>query len=258
MPGESDKLTVSYNSKSKMGKANQSVTVTTNDPQQSRVIVHVRGEVKPCYELTPKSGVMFGSLLTTTKETRTVEIHNLYDHPMKLRLNPEQDTSPYDVKIKELEPGQRYELSVSTAPPLPVGTVQTSVDLLTDVERIPEIKITVFGFVPSPVKVTPASLFWPKNSVMEMKYTLWVSHSPDHPLKVLGAKANHEAIKVSVADDQGDANAKGQFKVLVTMPPGNRLPDDLEPSIEIQTDAKGESFETLTVPIKVVVPHSDH
>ncbi len=256
MPGESDKLTVSYNSKSKMGKANQTITLTTNDPQQARVIVRVRGEVKPCYELKPKSGVMFGSLLSSTRETRTVEIRNLYDQPLSLEVKAEQDTSPYELKLKEVEEGQLFELAVSTVPPLPVGTVQTSIKLATNLERYPELPITVFGFVPSPVKVTPASLFWPKNSVMEMKYTLWVSHAPDHPIKVLGATANHESIKVTVAGDDADPGAKGQIKVLVTLPPGNRLPDDVEPSIEIQTDAKGTSFETISVPVKVVIPRS--
>jgi hypothetical protein len=145
-PGESDTITVTYAGRTKVGTAHQTVTLVTNDPAQRTVPISVQGEVKPCYALEPRSGLVFGSLLRSSHESRTATIINKFTDKMVLKLKEGQDFGPYEVELKEVEPGMRYEITATTKPPLPSGSLSASVSLSTNFEYIPDFNITVYGF----------------------------------------------------------------------------------------------------------------
>lgn len=253
-PGESCEIKISYASKTKMGKAHQTITLVTNDPLQRLVPITIRGEVKPCYEVDPKNGLIFGTLLRTARETRAMSILNRYEKPLSLRLEKNQEAGPFEFELKQVEPGQRYELSATSLPPIASGTYNGRVVLSTSLEHMPEITIPVFARVAPPIEVR-GKLRWPRSSVMDMKQRIWLVHPSDQPVEVREVKASHEMIKVEyrVAGESSTAVAPlGQYEIWVTLPPGDLIPPGDPPAIEILTTSDDPEYRKLTVPIQIV------
>ena len=255
-PGESDTMTLSYDGAHRLGAAHQTVTLITNDPTQPSVAIRLVGEVKSLYEIQPPDGLVFAKLLRSTKETRTVEIINKYADKMFLKLKEGQDFGPFDVELKEIEPGMRYSLTATTKPPLKVDRYQPNVELLTGLELAPEIKVLVYCFVQPPVDVRPTKLFLPQNSVSPMKRVLRVMHTEDYPVKVTGVRSTDDAIKVVLEPPQPGLDGKltDSYQITVTLPPGDLIAQGTEPAIEITTSAPDAEFQKLVVPIQVVPP----
>lgn len=260
-PGATDVLTITYDSAHKLGKANQTVTLTTNERLQPKVAIAVRGEVLPLYEVKPSGGIVFGQLLESSAETRAVEIINRYTEPLDLRLKEGQDFGPYRVELRVLEPGQRYELSAATQPPLAVGSVRAAITLLTGLPRLPEIGVVAYGFVRAPVEVQPkAPLLLPRNSIMDIRKVLRVVYSPDQPIRITGLRSSHAAVRVELAEPPaapaGQPGSPGEYQIIVTLPPGDRIPEGAEPFIEIQTDSRHPDYRRIVVPIRIIAPRS--
>lgn len=255
-PGASDTMTITYDSLRRLGPANQTVTLTCNDPARGSTVVKITGEVKPIYELEPKDGMIFGQLYQQSQESKAVEVVNKYTDKLFLKLKEGQDFGPFAVEIQEVEPGQRYKLTARTRPPLKVDRYQANVVLTTGIELVPEISVPMYGFVQPPVSVRPAKLYLPRNAVSPMTRVLRVSHAPDYPCEIKSAQASHDAIKVSFgqAAPGADGKSAGVFEVTVVLPPGDRIPAGVEPRIEIKTTAADAEYQTLSVPIQIIAP----
>lgn len=258
-PGESDTMSISYSSAKRPGAANQTVTLQTNDPERLSITLRVQGTVKPVYELGPRDGLIFGRLFENSQEQRVVEITNSYKEPLFLKLDASVDPAPFKVELKEIEPGQKYELRARTEPPIPVGRHQSHIRLITSIGLLPSIESTIYGFVQPPVTVRPAKLYWPRSYPTEMKRILRVSHAPDRNVKVTAARANHpsidvkvEEVKAATAKPEGIEEEVSAYKIIVTLPPGSRLPAGVEPEIEILTDATDSEYARLVVPVQVI------
>lgn len=254
-PGESDTLTISYDAKKRVGQALQSFTMTTNDSVRPNASLQIVGTVKAAYEIEPKEGLVFGQLLQSSQVAKTVHITNKYSEPMHLEISAGAGEGPYHLELKETEPGTRWDVVATTMPPLPVGRFSTTVVLSTGVEQIPEFNTLVYGFVQPPVAVRPAKLFWPKNAVAEIKRTLWVSHAPDHPLEITAVRATDESIKVELGATTRSATAgekSTEYQIVVTLPPGDRIPADAHPQIEITTNSPEPEYQTLIVPVQII------
>jgi hypothetical protein len=256
-PGESSTMTISYDSAKRVGPANHTITLTTNDPSQPSVVIQLVGNVKPVYEIDPRDGLVFGQLYQNSAETRTIQILNKYKDKMLVELKQGQEFGPFQMELKAIEPGMRYALSATTRPPLDVGRYQVNVVLTTSVELVPEIPVLVYAFVQPPVAVRPEKLFLPKNMVSEMKRVLRVSHAPDQPVEVTGVRSTHPAIKVELEAVKPPAGEKAEYayRIMVTLPPGDRIPEGAEPQIEITTNSKDPRYQKLTVPVEPVSPH---
>ena len=257
-PGESDTMTISYSSDTRLGKANHTVTVMTNDPTATSIPIRVLGNVKPLCEISPQDGLYFGQLFENAKEARTVEIKNRYTEPILLKLKEGQDFGPFTVELKEVEAGQRYALTAKTKPPLKVTRFMKNVVLLMGLELVPEVKTRVHVTVQPPVSVSPHKLLLPKKSVSTLRRFVKVTHAPDHPIKVTGVRPSHAAIKVEVGEMQPDRLRPGvsSCKIVVVLPPGDMIPDGAKPFLEIETTSKDSRYAKIILPIRVIKPRA--
>ncbi len=255
-PGGQDRMKISYDSRHKLGKANQTVTITCNDPVTPVVSIGITGNVSPLYKLHPEGGIAFGQLFQKSNETRKVELTSLYKEPLLLKLKPQQELGSYSVELRELEAGRRYELTATTRPPLPVGTLQVPVLLETNLNMLPEIRVNVYGFVQPPVSVQPATLRLPKNSVLDIRRVVKVTYAPDEPIEIRSVRSNVESIRAEVRPaPPGTTQAtRSQHDIVVTLPPGDRIPDGVAPQIEIETTSRDPQYRTLIIPVQIVMP----
>lgn len=254
-PGESDTMTISYDTKNRKGRARQTVTLETNDPTQPKVAIAVRGNVKPIYKMEPRDGFVFGRLYRNSEEKRKITIVNHYDKPLKFKLKP-GDQGPFDVKLTEIEPGQKYELMARVTPPIPVGRAQHIVQLETNLEELPEVRVIMYAFVQAPVAIRPPKLFYSRASVSEIERTLRVLVEPGQEVKVTKVESTLDSIKVSLEERpvQGGERAATEPQIVVTFPPGSEVPADAEPKIIVHTDSPDPEYQRIEVPIRVVTP----
>lgn len=257
-PGAATYIEIRYDTVQKLGEAHQAVSFNTNDPDQASVALQVRGTVKPIYEVKPTNYLVFGRLYQSAAETRELEITNKYDQPLELKLAPDQDFGSFDVELKTVEPGQRYVLRAKTRPPLPIGINRTEVRanavIETNVPFLPQIRFLAYGFVPPEVEVVGAPA-WPRTSVMEFRQTVYLRFAPDRPLKVLGVETSDPAIQARVEDvPESDvaSRTRGQFKVTIIMPPGDRLPAGHKPVVTILTNSDNPAYKRVEIPIRVI------
>lgn len=254
-PGESDSMTVTYDSVKRVGPTKQTVTLTTNDPQQPKVQFHVRGTVKPVYIVTPIKELSFGKLFPTSDVTKSVKITNQYTQPLKLKLDTDQDTGPFKLQLKELEPGQQYELVADLDPPLEVGIPHVEAKLESSLARLPEIRIMVYAAIQPPIAVNRKQLFWPAKVNTPITQTLKLTYATGMPVKLRTVQAIPDNIHIEVGDVIPAATEEDQptQQLKVTFPPGSEIPDDItEARIEILTDAQDETYQKVIIPVRII------
>lgn len=251
-PGESTQMTVTYDSVKRRGPARQTITLLTNDPHNPRVPFQVRGAVRPLFEAKPIEELAFGRVFEDSVETRSIEIKNLYTEKMVLKLAPGQDFGSFDVELRELEPGQRYELQARTRPPLTLGIPDAHIKLTTSLERFPTFDIVAFATVLPPIAVDRKQLFLPRQSQNEIRQVLKLSYAPGQPVKLKEVRATHPAIAVELGElETGDAVQPTQTLVVI-LPPGDQVALTDVLAVEILTDATRPEYQKLTVPIRLI------
>ena len=255
-PGESDTIKIRY--RKRLGRADSKVTFETNDPIRPRAVIRVKGHVKSIFRRSPKEGLLFGLLSRSSREQRQMTFTNQYPEPIFLKLKEGQDLGPFAVEFKELDPGQRYELTATTMPPLESQRYQHYAYLITTSAQLPEFGVLLHASVRPPISVSEDRLLMPKTAVVEMKRVINVSLAPDSRIRVTSVKSSHAAIKVDVEEVTAEVDGKRPvvYRVTVILPPGDRLPDGAEPFIEILTTSSEPEYEKLVIPIKVIGPRS--
>ncbi|MGE0479127.1 MAG: DUF1573 domain-containing protein [Phycisphaerae bacterium] len=254
-PGESDTMKISYNSKKRPGKANQTVTINTNDPSQSVVTLRVEGDVKNVFSAEPGPAIAFGRLGKDSTETQKITLKNEYPDKMTLKLK-QPVSGPFEVELKELEPGMRYELSATSKPPLPMGLARAEVILETGIAILPEIDVHVQGYVQPPVMVNPTVLYVPTTATQNMERMVRVTYLPDKPIQIQEIKCNLASVtwrQTPAATQPAGAAAMAFHDVRVTLPPAAQIPEN-GALLEIATDSPDPEYKLLKVQITTQKP----
>lgn len=157
-PGEEGQIRVIYNPHNRRGKQHTNVTVTSNDPSKSQVILTVQSEVKPTIMTDPQVAAM-GQVERGTPGKATITITS-----RKLDLIPTQVT-PNDAKInavigesKQVEvDGEKViqiPIELTLSPNAEVGPIQTQCVVRTsDPSRT--LNFMVLGEVVGQIKSEP-------------------------------------------------------------------------------------------------------
>ncbi|MBL8878734.1 MAG: DUF1573 domain-containing protein [Phycisphaerales bacterium] len=254
-PGESDTMKISYSTKKKPGKVSQTVTIQTNDPANPQATVKVEGEVKPVYTAEPGPYIQFGRLSKSSKDTQKITIKNEYTDKLNLKMKDKPE-GPFDIELKEIEPGMKYELTATSRPPLTMGVVKADVKLETGVELLPEIDISVQGYVQPPVMVNPAQLWIPPQTSQPTERIIRVTYVTDKPVNILGIKSSADVIKAELQPKTTTAPAgvgSGSHDIRVKLPAGSEIPES-GATIEITTDSEDPEYRLLKVDVTTKRP----
>ncbi len=253
-PGESDTFEIKYDTIKRKGKAQQTVTLNTNDPTRPAVRISVTGNVRPLYAAIPEA-IMFSRLRSDTAATQSLKIVSRYEGPLNLKIKEGQDLGPFHVELKELQPGAEYELTATTKPPLDGETVRATVRLETGIERAPEVKVQVVGYIQPDVTVRPSMLHVSPLIITAREYPLKMTSRADQPVKVREVRTSVDTIKVEVLPPEPARDDSSWIEQVLraTIPPGNQLPPG-DGFIEILTDSKDPRYQSFRVVLKTTEP----
>jgi hypothetical protein len=248
-PGETGTFKVTYQTGGP-GPVDRRVTVMTNDPARTNVDIPVQGTVKRLYEIKPDEFLTFEELDRDSRASRSVRIESQYTGALRMKVKPDQDLGPFEVTLREIQPGREFELTATTKPPLPVGWSNAAVEVETGLENVAPVTVHLAAEVPPRVAVGPASLFVTSRSDKPAQQTLRVQYRRDEPIDIVDVKCDLPAVQYEVLppSEPPEGSRMAFREIRVTLPRFVQLPAQ-GGKLEIFTSAEGE-FAKLTVPIE--------
>lgn len=244
-PGGSFDALVEVDTQRVSGRFERWVTLLVDDPATPQVRLSVVGQVRWYVEVEPVS-VAFGAITDSQPAERRVSIRNASGSPLNVTLQDRATTRPFDVSLATVEPGQRYELVVRTAPPYEKGPMRDLVTLHTNVTSQPTIQVPIFALVPERIDVQPLQLVFGQSAggLSPPMRIIQVTNYGDSPVHVVDVSCDDPALKLSLRE----MRAGRQYVLEV------RAPEDYVPAaprtIILKTD-DGKTPE-LRVPVRAV------
>ena len=253
-PGESDKMTLSYNTRKNKEKVSQTIRLETNDPERPRVTIRVTGIVKKVYDAKPANRITFAKIERDSLTTQSIELRNNMEEEVVLKLKPFDEPPPFEIKLEEIEPGRVYKLSATTKPPLKLGANSVNIVLETGLEKFPSLTIPASAYIAPRVYVQPSWLPVSPQVASSFQRIVRVFYRADEPVEIKEVKSSHpDLIKVELLPPRKPVNPKVSkpfHELHVTLPPGADLPEG-GGRIEIYTDHPSPEYQKLVVRVQL-------
>jgi thiol-disulfide isomerase/thioredoxin len=129
-PGESATISSTLDLRGKSGAQNQQILVQSNDPKNPNLRLALAGKVN-VHVLREPARLDFGRLPVDGQATGTVMVQAVDGFSMQIKET--HPTGPnLAAQVEELEPGKRYQVTVSFGQPLHEGKFQGAIRLVTD------------------------------------------------------------------------------------------------------------------------------
>ncbi len=240
-PGQKDDVTITLQSKGRTGTVKRDVTAVTNDPKNRSVRLSCRAEVRNQF----KGGSLkmsFGKITRDSgPQTRTITLERGDGSAIKPSVVrsglPAEATA-----VREITPGEKYELDVTLSPPWPNGPLTRSLKIKTGMKEAPETELRINADVVPRVAAVPNRFSIRPGASEKAEHTAMI---------VWDEGVNHKVTAVSATDPQLgvriDETPGGQQKLVLTVPAGFVRPKRL-PSVTLTTD--DDEVKTLVVPIR--------
>lgn len=225
------------------------MVIETNDPSNPQIKVACTGMVRGAFKDAP-SVLNFGLIDPGALEiTQTVTLIRGDGGPIAPKIIQSQ-TPGLSAEIKEIRPGEHYEMSVRLTRPLAMG--QLSGFLMVD-PGLPEGQqeaFRVLGIVAHRVQVTPVDLRLPAKVARETDWSAHVFWHAQAPHKILSAMSSDPKLEPRIVI------AGRSQEVFVKVPADYELPDP-PPTITVKTDDPTRAELVIPVRLEEAQPAAD-
>lgn len=228
-PGQSEQVKVTVTSTRRSGPFTRTITATTNDADHRRVTLTCAGTVLVPFQIKP-STIRFSQLSRDAgPQQMTVTITRGDGGPLALEVLPPSDPN-LRASLREIEPGERYELDIEVTPGWSKGVWRTNLMLKTGIAEVPQEKIAVYGFIVPRLRTMPRRFTIPRNLPAERELRarlLWSNKRPSQILEVTSSDPN-TPVRIEERNEQ-------QYVVL-SVPAGYQAPVRPRPVVTLKTD----------------------
>ncbi len=241
-PGQSFKMTVTWNTKT-WDKFHQIATVlVSNDPVTPKLQFVIDGVPKPPILAmpAPDSRLDFQTVGNEKPRSNFIGIASI-DRPDSkvtgVRANPDLFTSEVvpmtDEECKSLKVAKGSKVILTLKAGAPLGVFHEEVIIETDHPKKPELKYVASGKVEGPIRFSPerVRLFVPAKVGGTDTLTLWVQGQKDTKFTV-EKKPEHLDVQIAPLASVGDAT---QYRFTVTVPPGQPAGTHYDDTIILKT-----------------------
>lgn len=239
-PGKSEEVTVTIRAGRLPGPFSRKVILSSDDPNKPSTMLVCKGTVRSAIKADPPrltfgkvtrdSGPLTKKVIIRRGETETLDL-KLLPHSMK----------NMQVDLKEIEPGERYELTATLSPPWPNDPIRGSLTFQTGAKECPQARLDVIMLIDPRVVVQPKQVVVAARGETAGEYRTTLRWPGESKHKVLGASINDDKLAVSV-EPQGSLTS-----IVLT------VPEDLASIagyrvITVQTD--DDQMPVLEVPVR--------
>lgn len=173
--------------------------------------------------------------------TEKLTIVNNMDAEAKL-TNVESTNASFQAQVRAIEPGKKYELTVSVISGLKVGYNRGKVEMSTGIEDMPTLSVPVSAYLMTDVDVRPNRLVLRAQRLRDMKRRFTVTNNTDKPLQISDLQASDPALTVALKELRPGRT----FTITVDVPIGYHSPPDGD-KITFKTDSP--SAPVVTIPV---------
>jgi hypothetical protein len=247
-PGGTGKVTARVDTTSIIGPNAKSVTVFTNDPENPRIQLTVKSEVKPFLGMNPG----YARFTSFVHEDRDQTSTQLLAAPgfRGLEILGVDSPQPFiqvsyrearDAERDETMPGKQWRIDVTLSKEAPVGPVADHVLIHTNHPKQKRIEIPVSGFVRPMVAVTPPAVNFGKVDTSEaQQWGILVRNFGSTPLEIQDV-----ASSVSGLDVEVESIEEGQQYKLVFTPTAAMTKGPFHGSVELKTNLPQQPMVTV-------------
>jgi hypothetical protein len=146
-PRDSGKLSISFNTAGANGHATKEVYISSNDPATPKATIRFTANVLNVIDVTPKM-LAFDQAKVDTTYTKVITISNpSTKDPVKiLSVTPKFEQLEVTLMKNQLMPGEQTQLQ-AVLKPIKSGTLNGTIELMTDNPNQPKYEIRVVAFV---------------------------------------------------------------------------------------------------------------
>ena len=239
-PGQSEQVKVTVTSARRSGPFTRTITATTNDADHHKVTLTCAGTVLVPFQIKP-SAISFGQLARDGgPQQKTVAITRGDGGPLALEVVPPSDSN-LRASLREIEPGERYELDVEVTPGWSQGSWRTNLMLKTGIAEVPQEKIRVYAYIVPRLRVMPARFTIPRNLPAERELRARLLWSGNRPSQVLEVTSSDPDTPVRIEERN-----EHQYVVL-SVPAGYQPLVRPRPVVTLKTD--DPEAPTLDIPV---------
>lgn len=275
VPGRTGVIPFILNTGNKSGAVNEWLTIKTNDPQRPEMKITLTGTVKQVCKLevisdpildrpgaTPQqiqaaklAGANFGKIKKNDHLHRVLRLTNTSGAPLSLVQQPSRSgprgevaTNPrFELELKEIEPGQVFELTIDGKPPFQTGRLFERAVFKTNIPDRPFYTIPITAYLPERIEVMPPKIVADYRSWQIKKRTITITNHGTTPFKVTGMSVSSPDYRLSLRPKNRE---KPNATVIdVVLPPGEYYPPPWGEVIRITTnDAEKPVIELQVLP----------
>ena len=167
-PGGVGRVSAAIHTTNFKGQVSKSVTVTTNDPENSHFTLQIKANIVVPIDVQPSENVAFNgkpetltpqelTIASTSKEPFDIVSMTPSDENFKVTVvaAPETGTAPKPKAGTIASGTNRYKMTIAPAKGLAVGRINSTITLKTSHPKAPEQVVRIFGTVTGDVEVTP-------------------------------------------------------------------------------------------------------
>jgi hypothetical protein len=228
-PGQSEQVKVTVTSARHSGPFTRTVTATTNDADHHKVVLTCAGSVLVPFEMKP-SALSFGQLARDAgPQQKTVTITRGDGAPLALEVLPPSDPN-LRASLREIEPGEHYELDVEVTPGWSQGSWRTNLMLKTGIAEVPQESIRVYGFIVPRLRAMPVRFTVPRDLPAERELRARLLWSNNRAGQVLEVTSSDPDTPVRIEE------RNGQQYVVLSVPAGYQPLVRPRPVVTLTTD----------------------
>lgn len=263
-PGQAGVIPFRLNTLHKEGFVDEWLEVKTNDPVRPKMTIRLNGVVKTVCSLEviydagattaaelkrkAKFRGAFGRIKATDRLHRVVRMTNKASQPLSLTLRSIRPLgSPFKAELKEVRPGQEFELTITGEPPFPVGSTIAAIDLSTNIPDQPLYTVRASAYVAPRIEVIPPKIVVDRNTYTIKNRHITITNNGTSPFKVTKVAVSNPDFTLSMRPP--DPAKPNQTMIDVPLPPGDYRPPPYGDVIRIETnDAEKPVIEIYILP----------
>ncbi len=254
-PGESDTMTVTYDTNKTAKAVKHTVTIVTNDPVKPEIRFVLHGEVWNAFDPQPSPALSFGRVRPTSRRSKAIELTNNLKEKVYPKLRPVDPDVPFEIKLEEIEPGMKYRLSARIKPPLKLGDNRVKAVIETGVERLPIMSFSASARAMERVSLWPEHLRVVPSQKKAGTRTLRINYVEEQPVDITEILCDLPSVTVQRLPRQRPTaySEFGAIQLRISVPPFSEFPEG-GATLEIHTNDPDPKFQKLVVRIEKVDP----
>jgi hypothetical protein len=246
-PGQIGEVNVTLNTTGIRGRTQKTVTVPSNDPQTPTVILTIKADVRPMYEVSP-AVLNFGDVPLHASVTNKFIVRRSDGAAFEIgRVDSAANNVHLDVVPTTVDDKPAYEIRATISTDV-ARIVADTVRIYEPEAQRPRAHVAVQARVVGEVAVTPDSLYWPimRPDLVNVR-SVTVSSTMNEPLEIAEIKSNIEGLGARV---QKSAAGNAQ-DIILSFKPGENSPETVQGALTIRTNSQSQP--TVTVPIVIYI-----